>query len=130
MEFGNFKLKSLIYPLIWIMIGYMGFRYYRSLAGSKSAIRKSILGLGFALYIFASIYGIGKHFLCSDINYGTRYIHKTDDSLSIVCISYECYGTTASHDYYKIKQITSYIRWVTKVNKESIDKTRWRQVGL
>lgn len=74
LEFGNYKAKTVIYPILWLGFGVLGVKYYRSLRGSASAIRKSILGLGIALYSLGTLFFGFEYLMCAEINYGISYI--------------------------------------------------------
>jgi len=129
LEIDSFKAKSIIYPISWIGIGWLGYRYFNFLRGTDSAIRKTILGLGFAFYVLASLsFGLG-YFLCSEGDHGVSYTNKKDKTLSLVCRTFDCYGTADRCQLYKVRNLTKHIKWVTKYtkyNEKPIDTSEWR----
>jgi len=126
LEFDDFKVKTVIYPILWIGVGVLGYGYFNILRGTDSAIRKTILGLGFAFYLFASLsFGL-QFFFCGEGNKRTLFIHKTDKCLSLECRPYDCYGTADGCKLYKVKNLTKHIKWVTKYNENPVDTSEWR----
>ena len=129
LEIDDFKAKTIIYPILWIGIGLLGYKYYNILRGSDSAIRKTILGLGFAFYVLASLsFGLG-FFLCGEGDHGVSYTHKKKKSLSLICRRYDCYGTADRCQLYKVRNLTKHIKWVTKYtkyNEKPVDTSEWR----
>ena len=124
-EIGSFKIKAVTYPILWISIGVLGFKYFKTLRGRNSAIRKSLLGLGLAFYVFGTWYFIFSFFLCAEIDRGVSFLHKKDKSLSLVCRTFECYGTSSSCQLYKVRNLTTHIKWVTKYNENPVDTSKW-----
>jgi hypothetical protein len=127
LEIGSFKTKTAIYPLVWILIGVLGLRYYNALRGSNSAIKKSLLGLGLTVYILGTLFLSMGFFMCGEYEAGSSYTHKTNKSLTLVCRTYECYGTTGQCQLYTIRRITPRIKWVTALTSDKIDTTIWRR---
>ena len=129
-EYDSFKVKSIAYPLLWINVGVIGFRYFKSLRGSGSAIRKTILSIGFAIYVLASLNFTIRLFLCSENTHGVSYINTKNNNLTLECRTYECFGTADRCQLYKIKRLTSHIKWVTILNDKIPHETEWRHIPL
>jgi hypothetical protein len=130
LEFDGFKAKTVIYPILWAGIGLLGFKYYKLLRGSESAIRKSLLGLGLAFYIFCTLSFGFIFFICAEINHGISFINKQDNSLSLECRTYGCYGTSEGCPLYKVRNLTKHIKWVTKFNENPVDTSKWQHRSL
>ncbi len=127
LEIDSFKAKTIIYPILWIGIGLFGYGYYNILRGTDSAIRKTILGLGFAFYLFASLsFGL-QFFFCGEGNKRTLLIHKTDKSLRLECRPYDCYGTADGCQLYKVRNLTKHIKWVTRFKEIPVDTSEWQR---
>jgi len=127
LEIDSFKAKTIIYPILWIGIGLLGYGYFTILRGTESAIRKTILGLGFAFYVFASLFfGIG-FFLCAEGDHGVSYTHKKDKSLSLVCRTFDCFGTADGCQLYKVRNLTRHIKWVTRSKEIPVDTSEWQR---
>ncbi len=127
LEFDGFKLKTVIYPILWVLIGALGFNYYKILRGTDAAIRKSLLGLGFAFYVLGTLaLGLG-FFICAEIDHGVSFIHKKDKSLSLVCRTFECYGTADHCQLYQVRKLTEHIKWVTRFNENPVDTSKWQR---
>jgi len=126
LEINGFKAKTVIYPILWISIGVLGYKYYTLLRGSDSAIRKSLLGLGLAFYLFGSLAFGGSLILCKEIDHGVSFIHIENKSLSLVCRTYDCYGTVDDCQMYKVRNLTKHIKWVTKYNEKPVDTSKWQ----
>lgn len=127
-EIDDFKIKTITYPALWLAIGILGFWFYRKLLGTNSALRKSIFGIGFALYVLCSLYFFLSFFLCAEITSGSKYLHRMESTLSLECRSYECYGTTGSCELYTLRSLTDHIKWVTKYDGDTVDLNIWDKV--
>jgi hypothetical protein len=128
-EYDSFSLKSITYPLLWVTVGIIGFRYFKNLP-TRSAIRKTILSIGFAIYVLASLYFTMQLFLCAESTYGTRYINTKSNSLTLECRTYDCYGTADQCQLYKLRRLTNHIKWVTIFDDKIPDKNEWRYISL
>ena len=128
LEFEGFKFKTIIYPVLWIGIGVAGFKYYKKLQWSESAIIRTILGLGMVIYLFGTL-GFGCRFiLCGEINRGVSYINIHNDKLTLEIRDYECYGTTGDGQLYKVRSLTRSLKWVSEFNATPVDTTVWKYV--
>jgi predicted membrane channel-forming protein YqfA (hemolysin III family) len=127
LEFDGFKVKTAVYPILWIGVGILGIRYFKILRGSASAIRKSFLGLGLALYIFGTLFFGSTFFICDQRNHGISFINKQNKSLSLECRTYDCYGTADGCQLYKVRNLTKHIKWVTKFNQNPVDTSEWQR---
>jgi predicted membrane channel-forming protein YqfA (hemolysin III family) len=127
LEFDGFRVKTAVCPILWIGIGILGFRYFKILRGGASAIRKSLLALGFAFYIFGTLFYGSRFFMCAEGNHGILFINKRDKSLSLECRTYDCYGTADDCQLYKVKNLTRHIKWVTKFNENQVDTSEWQR---
>ena len=127
LEIDGFKAKTIIYPILWIGIGILGFKYFNILKGSASAIRKSLLGLGLAVYIFSTLYFGIQFFMCAESDHGVLFTHKNNKSLSLVCRTYDCYGTADGCQLYEVRNLTKHIKWITKFNENSVDTSKWQR---
>ena len=127
LEFGGFKAKTVIYPILWVGIGILGFKYSKLLRGRESAIRKSLLGLGLAFYIFGTLFFGFRFFMCAENNHGISFINKQDKSLSLECRTYDCYGTADDCQLYKVRNLTKHIKWVTKFIENPVDTSKWQR---
>ena len=127
LEFDGFKAKTIIYPILWISIGVLGYWYYDFLRGSNSAIRKSILGLGFAFYLLGTLFlGLGFLF-CAESDHGVIFTNKKDKSLSLVCRTYDCYLTADRCQIYQVRKLTEHIKWVTRFSENPVDTSEWQR---
>jgi hypothetical protein len=127
LELDDFKAKTVIYPILWAGIGVLGFRYFKILRGSASALRKSLLGLGLAFYIFGTLFFGSSFFMCAEGNHGILFINKQDKRLSLECRTYDCYGTADGCQLYKVRNLTIHLKWVTKFNENPIDTSEWQR---
>jgi len=125
-EIDDFKLKTIIYPISWVAIGIFGFKYYNILRGSASAIRKSLFGLALGFYILGTLYFGLRIFMCAEDDHGVSFTHKKDRSLSLVCRTYDCYGTADHCQLYKVRTLTKHIKWVIRFNEIPVDTNIWQ----
>ena len=130
LEFGSFKTKSIIYPLIWICIPIVGLNLFNRLRGSSSVIRKSLLGLGAAFYLFGTIVFGMRLLLCAEIDHGTLFKNKNNSQINLECRTYDCYGTAESCQLYKVRYLIGKIKLVTKYNQEPVDESKWQRISL
>jgi len=126
LEFDGFKAKTVIYPVLWIVIGVLGFKYFKTLRGTDAAIRKSLLGLGLAVYILGTLFlGLG-FLLCAESDHGVIFTNKKDKSLSLVCRTYDCYLTADRCKIYQVRTLTEHIKWVTRFSENRVDTSEWQ----
>ena len=126
LEFGAYKAKTVIYPILWLGFGVLGVKYYQALRGSASAIRKSIFGLGLALYLLGTLVFGFEYLMCAEINYGISYIDKQDKRISLECRTFGCYGTSDNCQLYKVRHLTKSIKLVTKFDEFPVDTSKWQ----
>lgn len=126
LEFDNFKAKTISYPILWLGIGILGFKYFKNLRGSASAIRKSLLGLGLAFYLIGSLFFGIQFIMCAESKHGISFINKRDIHIRLECRTADCYLTTDPCQLYKVRQLTKHIKWVTEFNEVPVDTSKWQ----
>jgi len=126
-EIFDFKLKTVIYPLAWIAFGVILYRSSVKLRGTRSAIRRTVLGITFALYVFGTLFLALKFAMCGEGLTDTKYVNREDDRLFLVCRIYDCYEEVSKCQFMEVKTFVLHIRWVTKVDKDRVDLSKWKR---
>ena len=127
-EFEGLNFTSIVYPVLWICIGVAIFKYYQTLRVVESAIRRTLMGLGLAIYVFGTL-GIGcQLIMCGEMNNGVSFINKHDDKLTLESRDFECYGATGDYKLYKVRSLTKSLKWVTEFHDNPVDTTIWERV--
>lgn len=122
-EYDNFKLSPIVYPLIWISIPFI-LKYFlpeSSLKISHVLIASLVYTAIISFYLFFSVF-------CAWSKDLLLYKNKKDKSTLIVCRTYDCYGTAEDCRLFNVKKLTSHIKWVTKFKEEIVDSTKWDKI--
>ncbi|OQP60610.1 hypothetical protein A3860_32875 [Niastella vici] len=122
LEYDNIKAKAIIYPVMWISMGYIVFKAFPGKSLTKSSLL-IILGVICLSYTFSHVIGF-----CGWIKHGTLYKNKRDKSIRIICRTYECFGTAEGCQLFEERRITEHIKWVTSFDEKPIDTTKWQSV--
>ncbi len=122
-EYNNFKLSRIAYPLIWISIP-ITLRYI--LVKENVSIRTFIIGI--VVFIFISIFYLLFSVFCAWSNDSTLYISKSNESITLVCRTYDCYGTAEDCRLYQVTKLKSKFKWVTKFEEKIVDSKKWQKV--
>lgn len=124
MEYDDIKARTFIYPIMWIGAGYIVFKIFpkKSLTKSSLLIALGIVGL---FYILTQVTGF-----CAWGHHGTLYVNKKDKSIKIICRTYDCFGTAEGCRLFKERRLTQHIKWVTSLDENPVDTTKWQSVSL
>ena len=126
LEVFGFRINTVGYPIIWIATGVLIYKIFQYLRGSGSAIRRSILGLALAAYVFGSLF-LGLQFLmCGERQAGTKYMSREEDGLFLECRIDDCSETIIPCQFTKVRTLMGGISWVTKLERKQVDLTKWK----
>jgi len=126
LEYDNTKSKILIYPFFYVITALVLIAWYRR---RNSTLENIIIPFAGIIYLFISCNFLVDHSFCGWTTNFDSYTSKTNKSLKLVCRSYECYGTDGNCQLYKEWSLTKHLKWVTKLDNESIDTTIWKAVN-
>lgn len=127
-EICGFKMKTIAYPLIWLTTGVFLYLISGYLSGSGSAIRKSFLGLGLAVYILSAPLFILQVLICGESQTDTKYANLENDTIFLECRSYDCFLTSGPCQLTQVRTLLTGINWITTIDESYIDPTRWKVV--
>jgi hypothetical protein len=127
LEYGNFKMKTVIYLFIWISIAVI---VINVLPKRRSLMKTLGVSIGVLVYFFATCFFGFSFLFCRWENHGIIYINKSDNSIKIICRTYDCYGTAEGCELFKARQLTKHIKWVTEFNDDPVDTTKWRRTDF
>jgi hypothetical protein len=122
-EYDNFKLSGIVYPLIWISLPII-LRYILV----KEKISRGTYLIGIVVFIFITIFHLLSSIFCAWSNHSALYKSKSNESITIVCRTYDCYGTAEDCRLYEVIKLTTHFKWVTKFNEKIVDSTKWEKV--
>ena len=122
-EYDNFKLSRIIYPLICISLPFV-------LQYLLSELYLKVSHIIISTLVYIGIISLSYLFslFCAWSDDLLLYKNKKNKSLLIVCRTYDCYGTDEDCHLYKVKKITKHIKWVTKFEEKKVDSTKWNHV--
>ena len=127
LEIGSFKLKTLVYSILWLSLPVIIYRLFPA----NSGIMGNVVGVITVVYIFLTLVP-GFIFLfgfCAWVNQSTRYISKKDISIKIIQRGYACYGTDDDKVLFRQWTVTKHIKWVTEFNETTIDTVVWKEAA-
>jgi hypothetical protein len=126
LEIYGFSLKTIVNPIAWIAIGVIIYRINRHLRGSGPGIRKSMLGIVFALYVFGSFFLGLRFFMCGATKTGSIYVSVQDEDLHLQCRTYECFQTTGQCQFTQLRTLVRNVQWSTLLERDEVDLSKWR----
>lgn len=125
LEVFGFSLKIIVYATAWIAIGLVIFRVNKNLRGKGPGIRRSFLGITFAIYLIASVVSGLEFFICREIQKGSCYVSVHDEHLQLQCRTYECFQTTAGCKFTKLRTLVENVQWTTLLERNEVDLSEW-----
>lgn len=123
LEIYDHDSKQFVYPLIWLS-------FFITIAIATIKARSYFL-LAFATLIFivSSCFFYFTFFLfCRWGNHGDVFVSKENDSVKLICKTYDCYGTDEDCRLYKKRILFEHVSWVTSYPDKNVDTTVWRGV--
>jgi hypothetical protein len=126
LEYDNFKIKIVLHPLIWTSIVLLILKIF---PGGKTLKRAVTAWIGSGVYLLLLFLNIFMETVfCNWGNIGSFYISKTEASVKLVCRTYNCYGTADDCQLFKVSQLTTHIKWVTKFTEKRVDSIQWKSI--
>lgn len=126
LEIYGFSLKIIVNPIAWIGIGVIIFRINEHLRGTGPGIRKSMLGIVFALYVFGSFFLGLRLFMCGETKRGSNYVSVQDQNIHLQCRTYECFLTTGQCKFIQLRTLVKNVQWITTLERHEVDLSKWR----
>jgi len=125
LEYDNPKFQIYVYLFLYGATAIVLIKWYRR---QRSTIENILIPVAGIIYLFASCNHLLDNSFCRWMTYFDSYTSKSNNSVKLVCRSYECYGTDGDCKLYKQYSITTHLKWVTKFNEKAIDTTLWKPV--
>jgi hypothetical protein len=124
-EYGSFRFKTVINPVIWIIPGIICLRLLRNKKYKHIQVKLIIL---FGIYILVTGFFLFSSVFCKYTDEDSVcYVNKKNKSLTIVRRGYSCYLTTEDYEYYKCWTIIGNLKWKTKIDYSKVDTTKWER---
>jgi len=125
-EVSGRKMSTGVYPIFWILTGVLIYKISLYLRGSGSAIRKSILGLALAIYVFGTFFLALKFLMCGDQQAGPKYVSVKEHDLFLECRFNNCSQTASRCQFTTVRTLVSNVYWVTKIDSSKVDLNKWK----
>ena len=129
LEIYGFKMKPIMSVIIWLAAGVLMYMISGFLRGSGSAIRKSVLGLAFAVYVLTAPLVVLQFLMCGEGGTGIKYVSLKDDDVFLECRNYDCFQTSSVCELTEVRTVLAGIYWVTNVDEKQVDQTKWKKLS-
>jgi len=125
-EYDNHRAKTLLYPLIWISIPIIIYKFI----SIKNRITKYILAaIGSLIYLlFSIVFWLVILGFCAWGNEYKLYVNKHDSSVSIINRGYSCFETDDDYYCFKERKLTDHLKYVTDFDKTKVDTSEWKSI--
>ena len=123
LEDGSFRFKTVLYPGIWITLGFIVLRPLKDKRNRHFVVK---LIIAFGIYVLLTFFFLFRMVFCASEDHGVWYVSKENPSISLICHSFECYQTTGQCTFYKSYKIIGKLRWTTKYADDKVDLSKWR----
>lgn len=125
LQYGTFKFRTVLNPTVWIIVGVVITNLMIN-KNNKHIFVKLIIS--FSIYIILTCLFVFRMIVCRSGDDRILYAHKIDNSLTIVCSSFDCYLTSGPCILYKKRKLLGELTWSTKISEDVIDTTNWERV--
>ncbi len=121
LKIHDVESRDIVYPLIWLSFFILGAIFSTQ---ESNPISLTILTIGY--FLITCVLAFLFFGFCRWSNYGELYKNKKHDSLSLICKTFDCYGTSEDCKIYKQRKLLENVYWITKFD-EKIDTTIWQK---